>query len=93
MPARFIRTLSDDEQDALKGEADDVRRLAWQHAAEELPHGTAWRGVEAYRAALVDAGRAADVPLRRLKYDARKQAEAAATNALAAQSGGPAHIK
>lgn len=47
VPARFIRKLTEDERAALSEEADDIRRIAWQHCAEELPHGTAWRGVEA----------------------------------------------
>lgn len=84
VPARFVRALSDDERDALKQEAEDVRRLAWRHAAEELPHGTAWRAVEARRAALFDAGRAVELPMRRLKYDARREAEEAESNILTA---------
>ena len=49
VPARFIRKLTEDERAALREEADDIRRIAWQHCAEELPYGTAWRGVEEVR--------------------------------------------
>lgn len=93
VPARFIRLLSEDEQEALKAEADDIRRLAWQQCAEELPVGTAWRGVEAARAAAIEAGNAVTVPMRRLKYDVRRQSEAAASNALSATIGSQQSIK
>lgn len=46
-----------------------------QPPTEELPHGTAWRGVEAARAALVASGGAADLPMRLQKYQLRKEAE------------------
>jgi hypothetical protein len=87
IPARFLRKLTGDERDALKAEAEDVQRVAWKHCAEQLPVGTEWREVEAHRAALVAAGKTVSVPLRRLKYDARKQAEAEASNALAVSAG------
>jgi hypothetical protein len=74
-PARFVRKLSEDERDDIKATALEVRRLAWQHAAEELPHGTAWRGVEAHRKAMVDAGQYGWVDARRMKYDARVKQE------------------
>eukprot|EP00879_Flechtneria_rotunda_P004025 GHRR01004267.1.p1 GENE.GHRR01004267.1~~GHRR01004267.1.p1 ORF type:complete len:293 (+),score=90.22 GHRR01004267.1:153-1031(+) len=93
VPARFICKLTEDEQDALKAEADDIRRLAWAHSAEELPVGTAWRAIEQHRKALIAAGHVAEVPLRRLKYDVRKQAENAATAALAATETGSQDIK
>jgi carbonic anhydrase/acetyltransferase-like protein (isoleucine patch superfamily) len=87
VPARFIRKLSEDERAALREEADDIRRIAWQHCAEELPHGTAWRGVEQVRARVVESGQAVDLPMRRLKYDVRKESEAATSNALTAGIG------
>jgi hypothetical protein len=43
--------------------------------AEELPHGTAWRPVEAFRKAAVDSGKCVDVPMRLTKYQLRKEAE------------------
>jgi hypothetical protein len=56
-----------------------VRRVAVDHAGDELPHGTAWRGVEAWRAALVEGGGFVAVDLRTAKYEAGKeQARAAA---------------
>lgn len=45
------------------------------HPAEELPHGTAWRPVEAFRKAAVDSGKCVDVPMRLTKYQLRKEAE------------------
>lgn len=93
VPARFIRELSDDEKEALKAEADDIRRLAWQQSAEQLPVGTAWRGVEEYRRSVVEAGQAVTVPMRRLKYDARKQTETDAANALSVNIGRSQEIK
>jgi hypothetical protein len=30
--------------------ADEIQELAWIHLGEQLPHGTAWRPVEAWRA-------------------------------------------
>jgi len=82
-PARFVRKLTEDEIAEIKSVADEVRRLAWQHAAEELPHGTAWRGVEAQRAAQVEDGEYAWVDLRRIKYDTRiKQEKDAAARKL-----------
>lgn len=74
-PARFVRKLSEDEREAIKATALEVRRLAWQHASDELPHGTAWRGVEKQRAAEVEAGQYAWVDARRMKYDARVKEE------------------
>lgn len=74
-PARFVRKLTEDEKEEIRTVADDVRRLAWQHAAEELPHGTAWRGVEAQRAAQVAGGKIGWIDMRRMKYDARVQQE------------------
>eukprot|EP00775_Hariotina_reticulata_P004900 gene4900-5144_t len=93
VPAQFIRELTEDEQEALRAEADEVRRLAWHKYAEELPHGTAWRGVEAHRASLVGKGDFVEVPLRRLKYDARKREEFEESNALAATAGSSSAIK
>ncbi|GBF97437.1 gamma carbonic anhydrase-like mitochondrial [Raphidocelis subcapitata] len=82
-PARFVRKLSEDEKEEIRTIADDVRRLAWQHAAEELPHGTAWRGVEAQRAAQVAGGKFGWIDMRRLKYDVRvKQEQDAAAQRL-----------
>ena len=77
-PARFVRKLTGDELEAAEAMAEDVRRLAAQHADEELPHGTAWRAVEARRAALVEAGEYHWVDARRDKYDARLEEEQAA---------------
>ncbi|WIA15789.1 hypothetical protein OEZ85_002402 [Tetradesmus obliquus] len=93
VPARFVRALSEDERDALKAEADDIRRLAWQQDAEQLPVGTAWRGVEAYRAAVVESGKAVSVPMRRLKYDQRKRREDEAANAISVAAGASQAIK
>eukprot|EP00878_Enallax_costatus_P001035 GHUV01001170.1.p1 GENE.GHUV01001170.1~~GHUV01001170.1.p1 ORF type:complete len:295 (+),score=84.81 GHUV01001170.1:199-1083(+) len=87
VPALFIRKLTEDERAALRVEADDIRRIAWQHCAEELPYGTAWRGVEQYRAHNIASGKAVDVPMRRVKYDARKEEETTANNALTAGIG------
>lgn len=82
-PARFVRKLTEDEKEEIKAIAEEVRRLAWQHAADELPHGTAWRGVEEQRAAQVDAGLYGWVDLRRMKYNERiKQEEDAAARRL-----------
>lgn len=50
--------------------------------AEELPYGTAWRPIEAARAAAVAAGKAADLPMRLAKYELRKEAELAESNAI-----------
>lgn len=82
-PARFVRKLTEDEREEIQAIADEVRRLAWQHAAEELPHGTAWRDVEAQRAAMVEAGLYGWVDLRRTKYNMRvKQEQDAAARRL-----------
>jgi hypothetical protein len=93
VPARFVRQLSEDERDALKAEADDIRRLAWQQSAEQLPVGTAWRGVEEYRAAVVASGKAVSVPMRRYKYDQRKRREEEAANAISVSAGASQAIK
>lgn len=82
VPARFIRKLTEDERAALSEEADDIRRIAWQHCAEELPHGTAWRGVEAWRYNNIENGECGDINMRRMKYDKRKAFESEATNVL-----------
>lgn len=74
-PARFVRKLSEDEMEEIKTVAEDVRRLAWQLAADELPHGTAWRGVEAQRAAQINSGLYGWVDLRRAKYQLRVKGE------------------
>jgi carbonic anhydrase/acetyltransferase-like protein (isoleucine patch superfamily) len=74
-PARFVRKLTDDERDEIRAVAVEVRRLASQHSAEELPHGTAWRGVEAQRAAQIDGGLYGWVDLRRAKYNIRVKEE------------------
>jgi carbonic anhydrase/acetyltransferase-like protein (isoleucine patch superfamily) len=82
-PARFVRKLTGDEVDGIKAVAEDARRAAWQLAGEELPHGTAWRGVEAQRKAQVEGGLYGWVDLRRIKYDERvKQEEEAAARRL-----------
>jgi gamma-carbonic anhydrase len=74
-PARFVRQLSEDERAEIKAVAEEVRRLAWELAAEELPHGTAWRGVEAQRAAQIEAGMYGWFDLRRAKYSLRVKEE------------------
>jgi hypothetical protein len=33
--------------------ADEIQELAWINLGDQLPHGTAWRPVEAWRALLV----------------------------------------
>lgn len=48
-----------------------VRRLAYNLSSNELPHGTAWRAVEEWRAELEAAGGAVQVDLRGLKYNNR----------------------
>lgn len=48
--------------------------------AEELPHGTAWRTVEAGRAAAIAAGNAVDMPMRLQKYQLRKESELQESN-------------
>lgn len=53
-----------------------------QQQTEELPHGTAWRSIEAARAAAVAAGQAEEVPMRLQKYQLRKQAELETSNAI-----------
>ncbi len=58
--------------------ADEVRRLAWNLLSDELPHGTAWRTVEEYRAALVQAGKYELVDVRRSKLLARQELESVA---------------
>lgn len=70
-PAQFVRKLTSDERDNIRTIAEEVRRLAWEHAADELPHGTAWRDVEAHRAALVKSGDFEWVDMRRAKYQLR----------------------
>lgn len=49
-------------------------------SSEELPHGTAWRTIEAGRAAAVAAGNAVDLPMRLEKYQLRKEAELQESN-------------
>lgn len=75
-PARFVRKLTEDEREEIRAIAEEARRAAAGHSGEELPHGTAWRGVEAHRRAQVEAGLYGWVDLRRAKYDVRTQAEA-----------------
>lgn len=74
-PARFVRKLTEYEREEIRVVAEEVRRLAWQHAAEELPHGTAWRGVEAQRSAQLEGGQYGWVDLRRAKYRLRVKGE------------------
>jgi len=70
-PARFVRKLTGDERDAAKGIAIAVYRAAAAHAADELPHGSAWRLVEDWRAARDGAGLFEWVDMRRQKYALR----------------------
>ena len=82
-PARFVRKLDEDEKAAIKETAEGVRLMAARHQAEELPHGTAWRGVERQRAAQVEDGYYEWVDARRSKYDLRvKQEQDAAARRL-----------
>jgi len=82
VPARFVRKLSHDEKDELKAEAVDINRAAWAARKEELPYGTAWRPIEAARAAAVASGETVDLPMRLAKYELRKEAELAESNAI-----------
>jgi hypothetical protein len=67
------------------------------HPTEELPYGTAWRGVEAARAAAVASGAAVDLPMRLQKYQLRKEAELQESNikafAVVPSAGAQADIK
>jgi carbonic anhydrase/acetyltransferase-like protein (isoleucine patch superfamily) len=74
-PARFVRKLTADERDALKGVAESVWRRAADLSADELPHGTAWRLVEDWRAARDGAGLFEWVDMRRQKYALRTEQE------------------
>ena len=74
-PARFVRKLTADERDAIKGAAEAVWRLAAGHAADELPHGSAWRLVEDWRSARDGAGLFEWVDMRREKYAIRSGME------------------
>jgi hypothetical protein len=58
------------------------------------PHSIVIGGcVTSCRAALVGKGDCVEVPLRRLKYDARKREEFETSNALAATAGSSSAIK
>jgi carbonic anhydrase/acetyltransferase-like protein (isoleucine patch superfamily) len=74
-PARFVRKLTGDEKDAIKEAAQAVWRLAAGHSADELPHGSAWRLVEDWRAARDGAGLYEWVDMRRQKYAIRSEME------------------
>lgn len=74
-PARFVRKLTADERDAIKGVAEAAWRLAAGHASDELPHGSAWRLVEDWRAARDGAGMFEWVDMRRQKYAIRSGME------------------
>jgi carbonic anhydrase/acetyltransferase-like protein (isoleucine patch superfamily) len=74
-PARFVRKLTGDEKDAIKEAAQAVWRLSAGHGADELPHGSAWRLVEDWRAARDGAGLFEWVDMRRQKYAIRSEME------------------
>lgn len=74
-PARFVRKLTGDEKDAIKGVAEAVYRAAAAHRDDELPHGSAWRLVEDWRAARDGAGLFEWVDMRRQKYVLRTEQE------------------
>ena len=75
-PARFVRKLTADEIDEIKEVAESIYRLAAStHAADELPHGSAWRLVEEWRAARDGAGLFEWVDMRRQKYAVRSELE------------------
>jgi len=77
-PARFIRALSKDEKAAIKEVAESVAAVAYGAWADELPHGTAWREVEAWRAKRIAAGELTWGNLRAARYFTRREAEEAA---------------
>jgi gamma-carbonic anhydrase len=74
-PARFVRKLTADEKDAIKGVAEAVARCAAEQGADELPHGNSWRLVEDWRAARDGAGLFEWVDMRRQKYSLRTEQE------------------
>jgi gamma-carbonic anhydrase len=75
VPAKFVRKLTGDEKSAIKGVAQTVYRAAAGHAADELPHGSAWRLVEDWRSARDGAGLFEWVDMRRQKYALRTEQE------------------
>lgn len=67
-PAKFVRKLTKDEMANAMEIADEVQELAWLHLSENLPHGTAWRQVEAWRALKVKQGEVSWVDRRAVRY-------------------------
>lgn len=61
----------------IKAVAQDVYNIAAEHWANDLPHGTAWRDVEAWRAERIKRGELAWGNARAMRYYARKEAEEA----------------
>ncbi|GAX77257.1 hypothetical protein CEUSTIGMA_g4703.t1 [Chlamydomonas eustigma] len=85
-PARFIRKLTDHERDRVISEAaQHYLNLAERLKEEELPNGTAWRDVEAYREKLVANKEYTWINFREQKYLMRLQNEAAAMDKLMGQ--------
>lgn len=76
-PARFIRKLTGQERDRIIVEAaEHYLTLATKLKMEELPNGTAWRDVEAYREKLVANKEYEWINFREQKYLMRLQQEA-----------------
>lgn len=82
-PAKFVRKLTGQERDRVIVEsAEHYLTLAKRLHHEELPNGTAWRDVEAYREKLVATKEYEWVNFREQKYLMRLQHEAAAMDKL-----------
>uniref|UniRef100_A0A7S0R823 Gamma carbonic anhydrase n=1 Tax=Chlamydomonas leiostraca TaxID=1034604 RepID=A0A7S0R823_9CHLO len=78
-PVKFIRKLTGHEKDrVITDAAEHYINMAQMFRSEELPHGTQWREVEAYREKLVASQEYQWVNFREQKYLMRVQAEAEA---------------
>ena len=76
-PARFIRKLTEHERERVTMEAAEYYYdMADAFRREELPYGTAWRDVEAFRTKLVNSKDYQWVNFREQKYLMRLQHEA-----------------
>lgn len=82
-PVKFIRKLTGNEKDrVITDAAEHYIAMAEMLKAEQLPHGTQWREVEAYREKLVATQEYQWVNFREQKYLMRVQAEAEALSKL-----------
>jgi carbonic anhydrase/acetyltransferase-like protein (isoleucine patch superfamily) len=83
-PARFIRQLTPTEREQdISSAAMFAYNMIEAYRDEELPFGTQWRQVEAYRKKLVEQDQYRWVDFRAEKYHARLKAEAQALEKMA----------